>query len=78
MIFLNNLKNLFLEQRLTWIVPARAFSYKSSIPKISFGKMLTEGNKKLMPVSIHVHHALMDGFHVGAYIDLFQQLMNTD
>lgn len=57
---------------------ARAFSYKSSIPKISFGKMLTEGNKKLMPVSIHVHHALMDGFHVGAYIDLFQQLMNTD
>jgi chloramphenicol O-acetyltransferase type A len=55
---------------------ARSFSFKDSSPKISFGKMTEENGKRTMPVSIHVHHALMDGFHVGQFIDLFQQLMN--
>ncbi|HEX2607191.1 MAG TPA: chloramphenicol acetyltransferase [Flavisolibacter sp.] len=52
---------------------ARAFSFKDCIPKISFGKMTENGSKKEMPVSIHVHHALMDGFHVGQYVDRFQE-----
>jgi len=56
---------------------ARAFSFKDSIPKIAFGKMIDEGGKKIMPVSIHAHHALMDGYHVGEYINLFQQIMNA-
>ena len=34
--------------------------------------------RKEMPVSIHVHHALMDGKDVADYIDLFQKLMNSD
>ena len=55
---------------------ARAFSFKDSIPKISFGKMTEENGLLKMPVSVHVHHALMDGFHVGQFVDLFQQLMN--
>jgi chloramphenicol O-acetyltransferase type A len=29
-----------------------------------------------MSVSIHVHHALVDGYHVGLYVDRFQALMN--
>ncbi|MEL7004699.1 MAG: hypothetical protein AAFN93_18470 [Bacteroidota bacterium] len=29
-----------------------------------------------MPVSIHVHHGLVDGIHVGQYCDLFQKLLN--
>jgi chloramphenicol O-acetyltransferase type A len=55
---------------------ARAFSFKDSNPKISFGKMTVENGKRIMPVSIHVHHALMDGYHVGEYVELFQDLMN--
>ena len=55
---------------------ARAFSFKDSIPKISFGKMTDENGVKKMPLSVHVHHALMDGFHVGQYIECFQQLLN--
>jgi chloramphenicol O-acetyltransferase type A len=55
---------------------ARAFSFKDSCPKITFGKIVEADGKKQMPVSIHVHHALMDGFHVGQYIDRFQTLMN--
>jgi chloramphenicol O-acetyltransferase type A len=56
---------------------ARSFSFKDSCPKISFGKMMEENGKRTMPLSVHVHHALMDGFHVGQFIDLFQELMNT-
>ena len=55
---------------------ARSFSYKDSIPKISFGKVTEQQGRKQMPVSIHVHHALLDGYHVGQYISLFEELMN--
>ena len=54
---------------------ARCFSFKDSCPKITFGKVFDHQNSKKMPVSIHVHHALMDGFHVGEFIDEFQKLM---
>lgn len=56
---------------------ARSFSFKDSIPKISFGKMTENASVKTMPVSVHVHHGLMDGYHVGQFIDYFQQLMNN-
>lgn len=55
---------------------ARAFSFKDSIPKISFGKMTEHDGQKKMPVSIHVHHGLMDGYHLGEFVDLFQELMD--
>lgn len=55
---------------------ARSFSFKDSCPKISFGKMTESNRTKQMPVSIHVHHALMDGYHVGQYVELFQELLN--
>lgn len=56
---------------------ARSYSYPDSCPKISFGKMTTLDNgKKMMPLSVHVHHGLMDGMHVGKFVDLFQELMN--
>jgi chloramphenicol O-acetyltransferase type A len=31
-----------------------------------------------MPISINVHHGLMDGFQVGQFIDCFQELMNGE
>lgn len=55
---------------------ARNFSREDSCPKISFGKMTEVDGKLSMPVSIHVHHALVDGAHIGQYIDEFQKLMN--
>ena len=54
---------------------ARSFSYKDSCPKISFGKMSTKNGIRTMPVSIHVHHALMDGYHVGLFVEKFQQFL---
>lgn len=45
-------------------------------PKISFGKMSEIEGIHSMPVSIHVHHALIDGRDLGLFIDEFQRLMN--
>ena len=61
----------------TSISHARMFSRPDSCPWISFGKMTENNGKRSMPVSIHVHHALVDGLHVGQYIECFQDLMNA-
>lgn len=38
---------------------------------------MTENDGVLsMPVSVHVHHALADGYHVGQFVELFQNLMD--
>lgn len=55
---------------------ARPYSYKDSCPKISFGKLIKEGEEYFMSMSVHVHHALMDGIHVGEYVDRFQKRMS--
>lgn len=55
---------------------ARSFTFPDSCPKISYGKMNEENGKKSMAIAIHVHHGLMDGFHVGQFLTLLQELMN--
>lgn len=74
-------ENLIHFSALPWInftsfSHARSFTWPDSCPKISFGKMMEENGKKTMAMSIHVHHGLMDGFHVGEFVTLFQELMN--
>ncbi len=61
----------------TGISHARHFQYLDSVPKISFGKYTKERDKIYLPISIHVHHALMDGYHVGLYLERFQELLNA-
>lgn len=56
---------------------ARTYSFKDSCPKISFGKLVEKEGEYFMSMSVHVHHALMDGLHVGEYIDRFQNRMNN-
>lgn len=56
---------------------ARSFTFPDSCPKISFGKMMvSEAGKRTMAMSVHVHHGLMDGLHVGQFVDRFQEEMN--
>lgn len=56
---------------------ARSFTFPDSCPKISFGKMMIgDDGKRTMSMSIHVHHGLMDGYHLGQFVDCFQELMN--
>ncbi|WP_291147696.1 chloramphenicol acetyltransferase [Flavobacterium sp. UBA7680] len=56
---------------------ARSYTFPDSCPKVSFGKMITsETGKRTIAMSVHVHHGLMDGLHVGQFVDLLQDQMN--
>ena len=74
-------ENLIHFSALPWInfsslSHARSFTWPDSCPKISYGKLIDENGTKSMPISIHVHHGLVDGYHVGLFLDALQQLMN--
>jgi len=56
---------------------ARILDKGRSIPKITFGKITKVGDKMWMPVDVHVNHALMDGFHVGKFVEGFQKLLEA-
>jgi len=40
-----------------------------SVPKVVFGKHFERDGERWMPVSIEVHHALVDGLHVGRFLE---------
>lgn len=52
---------------------ARDLSTKGSVPLITFGKITDANGRCTMPVSIHVHHGLVDGEHVARFVELFEQ-----
>lgn len=47
-----------------------------SIPELSFSKVITTEDKMNMNVAISVNHALVDGYHVGLFVNLFQQYLD--
>ncbi|MBL7887183.1 MAG: chloramphenicol acetyltransferase [Flavobacterium sp.] len=75
-------ENLIHFSALPWVnftsfSHARSFTWPDSCPKISFGKMVEENGKKTISISVHVHHGLIDGYHVGEFIALLEKLMNN-
>ena len=55
---------------------ARRWWHKEdSVPKISFGKFVHENGRTLMPFSVEVHHAMMDGLHVGRYVERMEEML---
>jgi chloramphenicol O-acetyltransferase type A len=51
---------------------ARNWRREDSVPKIMFGRADAEGSRLMLPLSVEVHHALMDGVHVGQYVQAFE------
>lgn len=47
-----------------------------SVPRIAWGKFFPENDRLKMPLAVQAHHALMDGFHVGQYFMLVQELLD--
>jgi chloramphenicol O-acetyltransferase type A len=39
------------------------------IPRISWGKLDNQGSNWTIPISVQVHHALVDGIHVGNFYE---------
>ena len=54
---------------------ARKWGVEDSVPRIAFGKFLKENERTLLPISVEVHHALMDGLHVGRYLTRLEEAL---
>jgi chloramphenicol O-acetyltransferase type A len=46
-----------------------------SVPRFAWGKFFEEGGALKMPLGVQVHHALMDGVHVGRYYEKIQDYL---
>ena len=55
---------------------ARKFSINDSCPKITFGKIQQDAGQVTLPVSVHAHHALVDGYHVGLLMEAMQKALD--
>lgn len=60
--------------RFTGLTHAMHYHPCDSVPRISWGKYVQEGNRVKMPLSLQVHHALVDGRHVGQYYLRWEEL----
>jgi chloramphenicol O-acetyltransferase type A len=54
---------------------ARNWGREESATKIAFGKFASENNRTWLPISVEVHHALMDGLHVGQFLSQLQEML---
>ncbi len=61
--------------RFTGLTHARPLGLTDSVPKITFGKATADGDEVLMPVSVEVHHALVDGLHVSQFLEILEGSM---
>lgn len=46
------------------------------VPRISWGKYFEQDGKVLLPFSVQVHHAFVDGVHVGQYFERLQKYLD--
>ena len=60
----------------TGLTHSRKYSLKDSCPKVSFGKLITENSKKTMSMTVLAHHGLVDGYHMGLFVDTLQAELN--
>jgi chloramphenicol O-acetyltransferase type A len=49
-----------------------------SVPRVVFGRRFQDGARWRMPVSVEVHHAVMDGLDVHRFIESLQQRLDAE
>ena len=49
---------------------------KESVPKLAFGKAVKVNDSLQINVAISANHALVDGYHIGLFSELFQKQLN--
>jgi len=50
--------------------------YNYLLPIFTFGKFYTESSRVLIPLSVQVHHAVCDGFHLSRFLNDLQAEIN--
>lgn len=63
--------------KYTQLSHAHMIDHSESIPKIAWGRFEKEDNRLILSFSIEVHHALVDGLHVGRLIQNLKERLNT-
>ena len=46
-------------------------------PVVTWGKFETENNKTILPLSMNIHHAVADGFHLCRFFNEAQEIINN-
>jgi chloramphenicol O-acetyltransferase type A len=77
----DNVQNLIYFSVLPWInftsiTHAKRFNSGESIPLITFGKLHQTNQVRQIPISVEVNHALVDGIHVGKFLNKLQSFIN--
>lgn len=57
---------------------ARNTAVLDSIPKVVYGKAQQTAQGLMMPLSVEVHHGVMDGLQVGQFFETVQALFNDE
>ncbi|CAM3743851.1 CatA-like O-acetyltransferase [Pontibacter korlensis] len=48
-----------------------------AIPKLAFGKLEVQAEKVVLPLSVRVHHALADGYHIHLFLKHMEESINS-
>ena len=46
-------------------------------PVVTWGKYEQERGKLIMPLTMNIHHAVADGFHLSRFFNEVQKMINT-
>ncbi len=49
---------------------------KYLLPIFTLGKYFDDNGKRLLPISIQVHHAVCDGYHIGKFVETLQTMID--
>jgi chloramphenicol O-acetyltransferase type A len=60
----------------TGLTHSRSYTLPDSCPKVSWGKLIDDQGKKTMSVAVMAHHGLVDGYHMGLFIEILQTELN--
>jgi chloramphenicol O-acetyltransferase type A len=60
----------------TSLTHSRNYTLPDSCPKVSWGKLMDENGKKTMSVAVMAHHGLVDGYHMGLFVEALQTELN--
>jgi chloramphenicol O-acetyltransferase type A len=48
-----------------------------TVPKLAFGKLEFKDDEVILPVSVRVHHALADGYHIHLFLENMKASINS-
>ena len=47
------------------------------MPRLSWGKYREDGGRIVLPYSVQVHHAFVDGIHIARFKDALEAMLNA-